>query len=201
MSFVNIVILRIKQTITALRIIRNPGVIDDVKSLTGEMIKAGDLDGIVPFYRKNETTAKALKARATLGEVTMGELNACSEGTLGKELYLMLTEQGLDIGELQYKTEDGDLGYTMTHLYESHDVWHLVTGFKTDVAGEIGLQGFYFAQNQASSLSASLIVLALLNGILFEPTDMQRRRPSTHSDTKWNGFSAVLFGGLQLCQV
>jgi ubiquinone biosynthesis protein Coq4 len=30
--------------------------------------------------------------------------------------------------------------------YETHDIWHVVTGFHTDVAGELGLQAFYLAQ-------------------------------------------------------
>ncbi len=32
------------------------------------------------------------------------------------------------------------------HLYDTHDIWHVVTGFRTDMFGEIGLQGFYLAQ-------------------------------------------------------
>jgi ubiquinone biosynthesis protein Coq4 len=34
----------------------------------------------------------------------------------------------------------------LAHIENTHDVWHPVTGFAADPAGEIGLQAFYLAQ-------------------------------------------------------
>ena len=41
------------------------------------------------------------------------------------------------------------------HMLESHDVWHVLTGFHTDVAGELG-------GNSASTLPAWLAWVAIL---------------------------------------
>ena len=49
-----------------------------------------------------------------------------------------------------------DFDYVRAHLRETHDVWHPVTGFDTDVAGELGLQAFYLAQFQAPLLAAQV---------------------------------------------
>lgn len=59
-------------------------------------------------------------------------------------------------------------------LYETHDVWHAVTGFATDVAGELGLQGFYAAQ-VPGGLAMVLIAMGFLNAAIFSLDDRERR--------------------------
>ncbi len=34
----------------------------------------------------------------------------------------------------------------LNHLYQTHDIWHVVTGWGNDLPGEVGLGGFYSAQ-------------------------------------------------------
>jgi ubiquinone biosynthesis protein Coq4 len=53
----------------------------------------------------------------------------------------------------------------VAYLYDTHDVWHVVTGFSTDVAGELGLQAFYLAQFPATL--AGMILLAGFANTLF----------------------------------
>ncbi len=36
--------------------------------------------------------------------------------------------------------------FSMMRLRQTHDLWHVITGFDTSVTGEIGLQAFYYAQ-------------------------------------------------------
>lgn len=36
--------------------------------------------------------------------------------------------------------------YLRLRIRKTHDIWHMLTGFNTSQNGEIGLQGFYFAQ-------------------------------------------------------
>lgn len=52
-------------------------------------------------------------------------------------------------------------------LRQTHDVWHVVTGFGTDEFGEVGLQGFYFAQftnGQSALIGAGAMLKSLLRG-------------------------------------
>ncbi|NVL83997.1 Coq4 family protein, partial [Escherichia coli] len=51
--------------------------------------------------------------------------------------------------------------FLRAHLYETHDVWHVVTGFGTDWRAEIGLQAFYLAQIPGP-LSAALLGVGCL---------------------------------------
>lgn len=49
-----------------------------------------------------------------------------------------------------------DASYIALRLRQTHDIYHIVTGFGTDIPGEIGLQAFQFAQTR-SPLGIALI--------------------------------------------
>lgn len=52
-------------------------------------------------------------------------------------------------------------------LRQTHDVWHVLAGFGTDEFGEVGLQGFYFAQftnGQSALILASAVLKSVLRG-------------------------------------
>jgi ubiquinone biosynthesis protein COQ4 len=58
-----------------------------------------------------------------------------------------------------------ELDFVRAHLYETHDVWHVVTGFATDVPGELGLQAFYFAQ-LPGKLPTAILAAAFVNTLI-----------------------------------
>src|SRR5262249_33386356 len=53
-------------------------------------------------------------------------------------------------------------------------IWHVVLGFDTDIAGELGVQAFYAAQI-GGALSPWLIAGGLLQALMREPDDYDRR--------------------------
>jgi ubiquinone biosynthesis protein Coq4/drug/metabolite transporter (DMT)-like permease len=57
--------------------------------------------------------------------------------------------------------------YLRERIHQTHDIWHVLTGFNTDEFGEVGLQGFYFAQftnGQAAIIGAAAILKSVLRG-------------------------------------
>jgi ubiquinone biosynthesis protein Coq4 len=95
--------------------------------------------------------------------LNLTELAKLPEGTLGRVFADHMISNGLDPKAIPIpEIEPGDLRYVKAHLRETHDIWHVVTGFNTDVAGEIGLQAFYLAQFPAH-LSAVLIAMAFVH--------------------------------------
>ncbi|MFO0549881.1 MAG: Coq4 family protein [Polyangiaceae bacterium] len=50
------------------------------------------------------------------------------------------------------------LGYIAQRIRQTHDVWHVLTGYRPDVSGELALQGFTYAQLGAPS---ALLIAAL----------------------------------------
>ncbi|HAZ47723.1 MAG TPA: hypothetical protein DCZ55_25495 [Cyanobacteria bacterium UBA11371] len=58
-----------------------------------------------------------------------------------------------------------DATYLALRMRQTHDIWHTVTGFGTDVVGEIGLQAFSLAQTHGP-LSVAIIASGILNTLL-----------------------------------
>lgn len=57
------------------------------------------------------------------------------------------------------------LHYLRLRIHQTHDIWHMLTGFGTDPAGEVGLQAFNFAQftnGQAALILAGAILKSVL---------------------------------------
>jgi ubiquinone biosynthesis protein COQ4 len=65
-----------------------------------------------------------------------------------------------------------DYSYIAMRVRQTHDIWHIITGFSTDLAGEIGLQTFTLTQTRSPlsvTLLAGTIVFALKSSISLNP--------------------------------
>lgn len=105
---------------------------------------------------------KAIDEKVRLGDFTFEELRALPEGSLGHAYAKMMTDNGLSPDSIPYMSNDN---YVQAHLYETHDLWHVITGFDVDVAGEAGLQAVYAAQ-LPGALPAALVSAILLNAAI-----------------------------------
>ena len=118
--------------------------------------------------------ARAIAERYRLPPVDLAALGALPEGTLGRTFADRMREMGLDPGALPRKSAADDVQYVRAHLYETHDLWHVVLGFGVDVAGELGVQAAYAAQN-GGALPRLLITGGLLHGLVFARADWPAR--------------------------
>lgn len=59
----------------------------------------------------------------------------------------------------QLDVED-DYSYIAMRLRQTHDFWHIITGFGTDLAGEVGLHAFTLAQLR-SPLAVAIIAASV----------------------------------------
>jgi ubiquinone biosynthesis protein COQ4 len=92
------------------------------------------------------------------------------EGTLGHEYAKMMRAANLSYDVFpRVRIADDATFYTM-RARETHDVWHLVTGFGTDYPGESGLQAFQLAQLQVP-VSKVLIGLKAIRAV-FHPESL-----------------------------
>lgn len=93
--------------------------------------------------------ARVLRERPRLGRLDLEELGRLPNGTLGRTFADHLRENNLDPNLLPVQEAPDAASYVKAHLFETHDLWHVVTGFPTTSEGEMGLQAFYFAQSGA----------------------------------------------------
>lgn len=61
--------------------------------------------------------------------------------------------------------------YLRLRLRQTHDIWHVLSGYGTDQFGEVGLQAFYFAQvtnGQSALIGTAALVKSVLRGRMDE---------------------------------
>jgi ubiquinone biosynthesis protein Coq4 len=112
-------------------------------------------------------TARAFELRPRLATPDIDALAALPPGTLGRALGQHFQSYGLNPRLFQPLPDNCDGEFVMAHLLETHDVWHIVTGFGTDLEGEFALTAFYAMQTGATATTL-LLALGLANTTLFE---------------------------------
>jgi ubiquinone biosynthesis protein COQ4 len=155
---------------SAVRLIRDPDRLNEVFNLSDEMLLASDdakRAEIVEMVRSDPAAADALRDKPRTGKIDLGELRKLPEGSLGRVFAEHMIENKLDPGALPSLGASDDLEYLRAHLYETHDIWHVVTGFGTDVPGELGLQAFYLAQFPGG-LPVALLAAGFVNTVMYE---------------------------------
>jgi ubiquinone biosynthesis protein COQ4 len=156
------------------RLVKDPARLDEVFRLVDaiespELVKKFDEQfGHDPAY------APFFRSRPRMGEVDVATLAAMPEGTLGRAFGDFLVRNGLDPKDIEVNPVENDFDFMRAHLRESHDVWHVVTGFSTDIAGELGLQAFYLAQIHAP-LASMLLAIGMLNTFFYAMDDRDAR--------------------------
>src|SRR3954470_12548855 len=98
-------------------------------------------------------------------------LEALPEGSLGREYRNFCVREGIDpnafveIGEAGSQTiEDELVRYAAYRFRDSHDVWHLVCGYRSDLAGEAAILAFYCAQTRSPGMFL-LLIGAILHSV------------------------------------
>jgi len=98
----------------------------------------------------------AFQERLMLGEVDLQQLQCLSPTTFGYAYAEHMLGNGLK--PINMQANGNSCNYVITHLTETHDIWHVITGCDTSMAGEIQLQAFVAAQLKFSRFS--LVMLA-----------------------------------------
>jgi ubiquinone biosynthesis protein Coq4 len=122
-------------------LVRHPDHLDRVFEIADGMVKRRTevLEKMRDNFAKHPRGASALRERPRL-HFDLGALSRMPAGSLGRTFADHMRANGLDPSAIPTMTSNDELEFIRAHLYETHDVWHAVTGFHTDVAGELGLQ-------------------------------------------------------------
>ncbi len=168
--------LQLRLIKAAFTLVKDPNALDKVFHIADSLASTQRpmLEEICAEARQHEQGLSALKDLPRVGQVKVDALLAYAPGTLGRAFGEFLKQRNLDPAALPVRPANDGIEYAMAHLYETHDVWHVVTGFETDVAGELGLQAFYAAQ-VPGKLPVALLAIGFMNAFLFAFDDRKRR--------------------------
>jgi ubiquinone biosynthesis protein COQ4 len=93
------------------------------------------------------------------------------DNSLGYIYARTMKESGLNPDLHAGMTAKSDNHYVELRLSQTHDIWHILTGFNTSENGEIGLQAFHLPQFPYP-LATMLIANSLIAATLFDPTQL-----------------------------
>lgn len=152
----------VRAIVAGIRLVRDPDRLPEVFVLDRAVTGRATLEKMLGRLRGDPRAAAALASRERVVIPPLAELASLPAGTLGRAFADFMLARGLDPASIPRVDSEDDATFVRQHLYETHDLWHVVTGFDTDVPGELGLQAFYSAQLDGA-LPRFLMVGGLLN--------------------------------------
>jgi len=120
---------------------------------------------VAAHLKADPRTAASFSTRKAFGPISLETLACMSEGTLGRVFADHCRTRELDPNLVQFPPDD-ETGWMLNHLYGTHDIWHVFTGWGNDLPGEFGLGGFYAAQLGSPSFFGYMVALLLLNVVM-----------------------------------
>ncbi|MBZ4415162.1 Coq4 family protein [Myxococcus sp. RHSTA-1-4] len=148
------------------RALRYPEQLQDILELAAVLAPPAAMTRLVERLMRHDSAARAFVERPRVGFLHLASLRTLPQGTLGRAFADHLEGNGLDPDALPYLEAHTDEEYVRAHMLESHDVWHVLTGFPTDVAGELGIQAFSLAQ-VGSPFALGILAGGLANTLLY----------------------------------
>jgi ubiquinone biosynthesis protein Coq4 len=159
--------------LAAFRIYRDPDRLDEVLEAAPRLAKKEDLDRLATSICEASPAFAAALAERRIMKLDLAELAARPGGSLGRAVFDHCTRWKIDPRTFPRRPNTTAGDYVIVHIENTHDVWHAVTGFDSDMIGEIGLQAFYLAQFP-NLLGLMLLGLANLRVLRYEPTSYPR---------------------------
>jgi ubiquinone biosynthesis protein COQ4 len=154
-------LLRAKAAVGAgLALLRDPDRLDQALVLT-QAVNAGMAAKSVVRIEATGEGKRLLEDRPRIdrAHVDFEALRRLPDGTLGREYVRFLDDNGIGPEPFEALPDIGDprAAWLMLRMRQTHDLWHVLTGYRPDVEGEVLLQAFTYAQVRAPS--ALLIVV------------------------------------------
>ncbi len=154
-------------------IIINPSNTDSVFDIVEGMRDTEASQLALNYIKSQPGVAEIISERYLPPTPDLDVLITYPEGSLGYVYAAKMKQENFD-PEFYPKIDiKDDLSYILLRIRQSHDIWHAVTDFNTDVSGELGLQSFNLAQTHLP-LPIILIAGGLLKTLLQSPAEMNQ---------------------------
>jgi ubiquinone biosynthesis protein COQ4 len=134
-------------------------------------VSAGHLPRLLADFLSNEDGLALLTERAAIDSthVDFDALRALPADTLGGAYVRFLDDNGLDPDLFQAPPGmPPGIAYVIQRMRQTHDLWHVVTGYESDIPGEISILAFTYGQTGAPSMRLLATVGTLRYSFEFE---------------------------------
>ncbi len=161
----------VKLILNLLMTMKNPQNTEAALKIGDCLCKMGLLDHEIDLIKQDTRASAYLLQRRLLQPYDVSQLNELPDLSLGKTYAQHMISNNLKPDFYQKLKIKDDISYMMMRMRETHDLWHVITGFGTDVPGELGLQAFMFAQIR-TPLSSILIGGRILVSTFKNPAEV-----------------------------
>ncbi|MGZ5278634.1 MAG: Coq4 family protein [Pseudobdellovibrionaceae bacterium] len=155
------ILWKIRLVWALIRISSNPNNTPAVFAIGEAFYHLGATEAAREKLSSQPDSLEVIKSRKMLKPVNLQELQKLPPGTLGRVYADHMIGNNLDPNFYKTFEVTNDSIMAIMRLRQTHDLWHVVTGFSTTVEDELGLQSFMYAQT-AAPLSPLLIAGGLL---------------------------------------
>ncbi len=117
------------------------------------------------YVKSDQATAQIIAQRYLAASPCLETLLKLPEDSLGYHYATHLISLNFDPNFYRSIQVNSDTDYLLLRLRQTHDIWHIVTGFGVDVTGELQLKAFELSQTRRPL--AIVLLLGGLFGALF----------------------------------
>jgi len=115
----------------------------------------------IAYAHSQPAIAQMLQERYFAPTADLEQLLTCPPDSLGYHYAAAMKQAGLKPDFYRRLDVEDDYSYIALRMRQTHDIWHIVTGFGTDLAGELGLQAFTLAQTH-SPLAVAILAASMM---------------------------------------
>lgn len=147
------------------RLLKNP---DDTYQvfLLGLVANAGAAPQFFLKFMQSEDGQRLIAERPSIDGKVVARLRALPATTLGGAYARYLDDNKLDADLFQAPPGLPEpIAYVAKRIRQTHDIWHVLTGYAPNVPGEVALQGFTYAQTGMPSAA----LIATFGTLRFAP--------------------------------
>ncbi|ERT07229.1 hypothetical protein M595_2778 [Lyngbya aestuarii BL J] len=156
-----------------INLLRDPGQTESVHDIEDGLRQAKYTQVAIEYIQSQPGVKPLVEERYLAPPPNLDSLLELPSNSLGYTYASYLTKEGFDPNFYRTLNIEDDTTYIMLRLRQTHDIWHLITGFSTDVVGELGLQAFILAQTRRP-MAIVLLAGGLLRALIKSPEEMEK---------------------------
>jgi ubiquinone biosynthesis protein COQ4 len=145
--------------------------LESVGELSDALVETPAFDLAAQYLQRDPACAALIRDRYIPPVHDLETLLTYPEDSLGYIYASAMQQTRLNPNLHVGMTAESDAKYVELRLSQTHDLWHLVTGFDTSAIAEIGLQAFHLAQFPYP-LATMLIANSLISSTLLAPEEL-----------------------------
>jgi ubiquinone biosynthesis protein Coq4 len=150
-------------------------------------------DVVLDRLRNDPATEAAVTEQQVGAAIDLEVLESLEEGCLGQVFAEHCRNRGINPNLVDVPIEQ-ESDWLLNHLFQTHDIWHVLTGWSNDEVGEVGLAGFYCGQLGSPPFFIFLLSLILLKKVLRRNDDIDEHINALCSGYRAGRTAKPLFG-------